>query len=135
MRGKLWAQMSTVGVPYCEALARLADEPGAASRLKVVLNTWIAGLVETLGESIALAEALGLDPADFLAAIEDGTSRPPTSLHLAAKDAGLAVEAAQGAGIELPLAEAVRMQMTRGANAGHQDKDMAATFLTARGEA
>lgn len=204
MRDKLWAQMSTVGVPHCEALAQLAAEneigfidspvlgtkapaeagqlivlaagppeakervgllfdaigketrwlaaePGAASRLKVVINTWIVGLVETLGESIALAEALDIDPADFLAAIEGGPLNsgyaqmkgkamierdftPSFSLRLAAKDAGLAVEAAQGAGIELPLAEAVRAQMSRGSDAGHADEDMAATFLTARGD-
>src|SRR4051794_18076384 len=87
----------------------IADEPGPASKLKVVVNTWLVGLVEGLAESIALAEGLGLDPGDFLSAIEGGPLGPPYAqlkgkamiersfdpsfaLRLAAKDAGLSVE-------------------------------------------
>ena len=49
---------------------RLADEPGDGTRLKLddePLDRSI--LVESVGESMALAEALGLDPERFLDAI------------------------------------------------------------------
>lgn len=33
------------------------DEPGQASRLKLVINTWVVGLLGVLGDTIALADA------------------------------------------------------------------------------
>src|SRR6185436_18620996 len=47
----------------------LADEPGAGTRLKLTINLWILNLVENLGETMALSEALGLDQRWFLEAI------------------------------------------------------------------
>jgi 3-hydroxyisobutyrate dehydrogenase len=51
---------------------------------------------------------------------------PSFSLALAAKDAGLVADAARGAGLELPGAEAARRQMDKAIAAGHGDDDMAA---------
>jgi 3-hydroxyisobutyrate dehydrogenase len=48
------------------------------------------------------------------------------SLKLAAKDARLALAAADAAGLELPAVEAIRRQMARAIDAGHGDEDMAA---------
>ena len=79
--------------------------------MKLVLNTWLLALVEGLAESVALAERLGVDPAAFLEIIDGGPLGPPYakmkgtmmiersyepsfSLALAAKDAGLALDAA-----------------------------------------
>ena len=47
-------------------------EAGEATRLKLVLNSWIASLVEALAETIALAEGLGIDPGRFLETISGG---------------------------------------------------------------
>jgi 3-hydroxyisobutyrate dehydrogenase len=124
-------------------------EAGSAQRLKLVLNTWLLGLTEALAESIALAEALGVDPRTFLETIDgapvgapyaqlkgpmmiDGEFPPAFPLALAAKDAGLALEAAEAAGLRLGALAAVREQMLRAADAGHGDEDMAATIHASR---
>jgi 3-hydroxyisobutyrate dehydrogenase len=138
--------------PLFEAVAaktiEVGDEAGASSRLKLVLNAWIVSLVESLGETIALAEGLEVDPRRFFEAIEGGPldfpyarmkgklmlerayDEPSFKLSLAAKDARLALEASHG---DLPLLEAVRAQMERAVEAGHGDHDMAATVEACRG--
>ncbi len=55
----------------------VADEPGPASRLKLVTNAWIAMLTAGVGQSIALAQAWGLDPQLFLDAIDGGQPDSP----------------------------------------------------------
>ena len=124
-------------------------EAGSAQRLKLVLNTWLLGLTEALAEAIALAEALGVDPRTFLETIDgapigapyaqvkgpmmiDGEFPPAFPLGLAVKDAGLALEAAEAAGLRLGALAAVREQMQRAADAGHGDEDMAATIHASR---
>jgi 3-hydroxyisobutyrate dehydrogenase len=125
----------------------VGDEAGASSRLKLVLNAWIVSLVESLGETVALAEGLGVDPRRFFEAIGGGPldlpyaqmkgklmlerayDEPSFKLSLAAKDARLALQATE---LELPLLEAVRAQMERAIEAGHGDDDMAATIEACR---
>jgi 3-hydroxyisobutyrate dehydrogenase len=126
----------------------LGDEVGAGSRLKLVLNAWIVALVEGLAETVAFAEGIGVDPARFLEVIDGGPMGPPYAklkgeamiersfepsftLALAAKDASLVADAAQAAGLDLPLPALVRDQMRKAIDAGHGDLDMAATFLAA----
>jgi 3-hydroxyisobutyrate dehydrogenase len=121
-------------------------EAGQGTRLKLVANTWVVGIVENLAEAIALARGLGLDPRLFLQAIEggamdmpyaelkgemmiQGSFQPPSfPLRLALKDARLVLDAARKAGLELPLVEAVRAQFERAAQAGHADEDLAAAY-------
>ena len=120
----------------------LGDEIGAGQRMKLVGNSWVLGLIETLAETIALAERLGVDPQGFLTMIEGGAMYAPYArikgepmiarefppsfpLDLAAKDAGLIAEAAP----ELPLPKLVREQMLKAVEAGHGREDMAATFM------
>jgi 3-hydroxyisobutyrate dehydrogenase len=127
----------------------LADEPGAATRMKLVVNTWLVALVEGLSESVALAEGLGVDPAGFLEIIDGGPMGPPYAklkgtmmlersyepsftLALAAKDARLALEAARGAGLELPALAAIHAQLERGVELGHGEDDMAAAVEASR---
>jgi len=119
---------------------------GAGSRLKLAANAWVLTVVEGIAESLALARALGLDPALFLEAVSggamdapyvqikgsamlEGDFAPAFGLDGAAKDAGLVVDAARGAGVDLAVLEAVRGHLVRALDAGHGDKDMAATFL------
>ena len=124
-------------------------EAGSGQRLKLVLNTWLLGMTEALAEAIALAEGLGVDPRTFLETIDgapvgapyaqlkgpmmiDGEFPPAFPLALAAKDAGLALEAAEEAGLRLGALAAVAEQMRRATEEGHGDKDMAATIHASR---
>jgi 3-hydroxyisobutyrate dehydrogenase len=52
-------------------------EAGAGSRLKMACNAWLFMVTAGAAQSIALARGLGLDPADFLAAIEGGAMDSP----------------------------------------------------------
>ena len=54
---------------------------------------------------------------------------PSFSLKLAHKDAGLVLDAARAAGIELPLPALVREQMGKAIEAGHGEDDLSATFM------
>jgi 3-hydroxyisobutyrate dehydrogenase len=122
---------------------------GSGQRLKLVLNAWLLGMTQALAESIALAEALEVDPKRFLEAIDGAPVGAPYAqlkgpmmierefppafpLALAAKDAGLALDAAGSAGLRLAALEAVREQMQRATEAGHGEDDMAATIEASR---
>jgi 3-hydroxyisobutyrate dehydrogenase len=140
--------------PVFDAVGRetvwLADHPGPATRLKLVLNHWILGLVENIGETIAFAEAVGVDPRDYLSSIEGGAMNTPYAhmkgnailndalgdaafpARLARKDVGLVLDAAREAGIELPLMQVAARQFDRTIELGHGDDDMAATYHAAR---
>lgn len=124
-------------------------EAGAGSRLKLVVNNWIVGLVAALGESVALAEALEVDPAVFLDAIAGGPIGPPYAdlkgkamiarempasfpLRLALKDARLVIEAARARGLDPALAETVAARFAKAVEQGHGDEDMAAVYYAAR---
>lgn len=134
--------------PLFEAIGKRtlwAGEAGAGSRLKVAVNSWIVSVVEGTAEMLALAEAVGIDPGLPLEAIEDGPLdlpylrlkakamlerdfTPSFRLALAAKDAGLALTAAEEAELELPMLAAIRRRMDEAA-AEHGDKDLAAVYL------
>jgi 3-hydroxyisobutyrate dehydrogenase len=58
-------------------------EAGAGSRLKLACNAWLFMVTAGTAQSIALARGLGVDPRDFLAAIEGGPLDTPYA-HLKA---------------------------------------------------
>lgn len=118
---------------------------GAGTRLKIAVNAWVLAVTQGTAEAIALARALGLDPALVFEAVEGGPLDLPYmrvkgammtegefptsfSLVLAAKDAGLAVEAAERHGADLPAVRAIAGRMAEAAQAGYGDEDMAATY-------
>lgn len=121
-------------------------EAGQGTRAKVVINTWIVGVVSVLAEVINLAEGLGVDPEVFFDSLEGGSldlpyarlkgpamvekrfDNPAFRLSLARKDADLALDAADAAGIELPVLTGVRERLRRAEADGHGDEDMAATY-------
>jgi 3-hydroxyisobutyrate dehydrogenase len=127
----------------------VGEEAGAASRLKLAINTWILSLAEASAETVALTGALGLDPGLLFDALS-GTPldspylrgkgaamlardfEPTLSLSLAAKDAGLAAAAGREAGLDMPLLEAVRGRLAEAARE-HGDEDVGATYLLALG--
>jgi 3-hydroxyisobutyrate dehydrogenase len=118
---------------------------GAGSRLKLVVNNWIVGLVGVLAETTALAEAIGVDPARFLEVIEGGPLGLPYaqikgkmmieeefptsfSLRLARKDAALVLDAAEKEGLRLAVAGAVAARFDEALDAGYGEEDLAAVY-------
>jgi 3-hydroxyisobutyrate dehydrogenase len=127
-------------------LVELGDEPGAASRMKVAVNAWLLTLNVNVAETLAFAEALGVDPAKVLEILDGnpvgspyaqlkgkailGRDYEPASFPLAigAKDLGLVLEAAAGAGIDLALAPAAKRRFEEALEMGHGELDMAAVY-------
>lgn len=119
---------------------------GAASRVKVVVNGWVVGIVGVLAEVITLAEGLDLDPSLFFAAVKDGPLDLPYArlkgrammerdfddasfrLALSRKDGDLLLSAAEQAGLQLPIMDAIVARMRKVEADGHGDEDMAATY-------
>jgi 3-hydroxyisobutyrate dehydrogenase len=141
--------------PALDTLAPLFDavgsatlrlgEVGAGTRMKLVFNHWLIGLVETLAETIALAEAIDVDPRQFLDAVSksplgapyaavkgpamvERSFEPSFPLSLAEKDAGLVLEAAERHGLDLGVVAVARERMQRAIERGHGDDDMAAVI-------
>ena len=124
---------------------------GAGSRLKVVVNAWLMSTTAALAETLALAETIGVDPADFLDVTDRGAvgalytsaNAPamaarafPTNfpLELAAKDARLALEAAGDGAEELRVFAATYAQFARAVDQGHGADDWAAVIYAALAE-
>jgi 3-hydroxyisobutyrate dehydrogenase len=101
---------------------------GNGSRLKMACNAWLLMVTAGVAQSIALTRGLGLDPADFLAAIEGGAMDTPYAhvkgdnmikgehpqsfgLTGATKDARLIREALRSAGVADRLDAAVLATM------------------------
>jgi 3-hydroxyisobutyrate dehydrogenase len=122
---------------------------GTGSRLKLVTNSWIVGLLGALAETVSLARALDVDPSKFLEVIDGGPLGVPYaqmkgqmmieeefptsfSANLARKDVGLVLDAAEAQGLRLPLAEAAAAHFDEAINAGHGEEDMAAIYQAAR---
>lgn len=138
--------------PVFDAVGRetvwLGDDgaEAAASRFKLVANSWVMAVTAATGETMALAKGLGVDATVFLDAIEggpldlpylrvkakailDGDWSPSFSAANAAKDSELIVDAATAAGVRLDVAAAARDRLRRVSDAGHADDDMAAAYL------
>jgi len=117
---------------------------GDGTRCKLVANNWLLGLTAVLGESIVLAESLGVDPRAFLEAIADGPvdspyahikaenmlerdfSEPSFKLDLARKDAFLVLTEAEDAELEVPILRAVADHLDQASSQGYGDQDMSA---------
>ena len=123
-------------------------EAGAGSRLKLVVNNWIVGLLGVLAETVALANSIGVDPAKFLETIEGGPLGLPYaqlkgnmmieedfptsfSAKLARKDTGLVLDTAEANDLEMPIARAVAGRFDEAIQAGHGEQDMAAIYRAA----
>ena len=131
--------------PVFEAIAArtlwLADTPGAGTRMKIVMLTWIFPLIEMMGEIITMSKALKLDPQDTLSLIDNGPVPIPFqkarmmlagtfpashSLNLAGKDMRLVLDAAETAGLSLPISRATTEQFLRAIELGHGTEDVSA---------
>ena len=125
-------------------------EAGTASRIKLVVNSWVVAVNAAAGEALALARGLDVDPERFLDAISGGPLdcaylqtkarailkddfTPSFTVEMAAKDAGLVAEAGRAHGVQLHVADAVATRLRRAAELGHADEDMAAAYFASFG--
>jgi 3-hydroxyisobutyrate dehydrogenase len=136
--------------PVFEALGRRTmwlDRVGDGSRLKLVLNNWLAILVEGIAESLSLSAALDVSPHLFLSAIDGGSLAaryatdkanamlagdftPGFPLRHAAKDATLAIDAAHAHGVDLSLTATLLAHWRRAIAEGHGGDDVASAVTT-----
>ncbi|HET9411006.1 MAG TPA: NAD(P)-dependent oxidoreductase [Candidatus Dormibacteraeota bacterium] len=132
--------------PVFEALGRLTwlGEAGAGSRMKLVLNTWLAFEVEAAAEVAAVADRLGVTHAALreavkggalasgvamtkLAKMDGGDFSSDFSLEWALKDLDLARAAA---GVEsMPVATAIAERWQRLVDKGHGRLDISAARM------
>ena len=121
---------------------------GNGSRFKLVLNNWLAAQIEAVAETIALTEALGIDPHLFIETIADGPLGSPYAvakgramiggdfapgfaLRLGFKDVQLALDAARERQLELPVTRALVPRWQQAITDGHADEDVSAVFTVA----
>ncbi|GAA1669393.1 NAD(P)-dependent oxidoreductase [Streptomyces yatensis] len=121
-------------------------EGAAATRLKLVLNSWVLNVTHATAEAVALAKGLGVDFQGFLDGVEGGPLdngymrvksgqllrgdlEPSFATKTAEKDARLIVEAGERAGVRLDLAAAGQERFRRAIEAGHGDEDMVASYF------
>ena len=136
--------------PVFDALGKRTvwlGQAGTGSRLKVIVNGWLMAMTAALGEALALAEVLEVDPEWFfdvtdrgaLAALYTELNGPAMvsrefrvnfPLALATKDTALALEAG-GEGADLRVLEATREQFARAEELGHGESDWAAVIHAA----
>ncbi len=120
---------------------------GAATRLKLVVNSWILTVTHGAAEALALAEGLGVEAEGFLDAVaggpldmgylrakaallRSGALTPPSfATTTAEKDARLIVAAGESAGVRLDVAAAGAERFRRAVEQGHGDEDMAASYF------
>jgi 3-hydroxyisobutyrate dehydrogenase len=122
------------------------ERAGSGSRMKLVLNTWLAVLGEGIAETAALAQSLGVSLNDVSACIGstaldapwalsklDKIARnafdPDFSLALASKDLRLAIDAANRMNRRLPMAQSIATQWESALNAGLGDRDVIGAYL------
>jgi 3-hydroxyisobutyrate dehydrogenase len=118
---------------------------GAASALKLVCNAWISSVNAAVGQSHALAQALGIEPGLFVEAISGGAADnqylhmksdmiakgefPPSfTLDGAVKDVELILAAARGAAVGDDVLAGLATAYRRAAEAGHGEQDMGAVY-------
>ena len=100
----------------------VSETVGDASRLKLAINAWIGVMVNGIAQSIALARGLGIDPQQFLDAVDggavnapyvqlkgkamiDGEYTPSFELDGVIKDTDLITAAMREAGMDTTLAD------------------------------
>ncbi|MGW2400590.1 NAD(P)-dependent oxidoreductase [Kitasatospora sp. NPDC001664] len=143
-----WAELVPVWDAVGALTVRTGDDgaSGAATRLKLVANSWVLAATNAAGEALALSHALGVDPQQFLDLIAggpldmgylhaksalilgEGLSPASFAVTTAAKDARLIAETGARHGVRLDVAAASAERFERAAAQGHGDEDMAAAY-------
>jgi len=143
--------------PIFEALGQrtftVGDEPVRANVVKISGNFMLASMIESLGEAFALSGRYGVEPAQLLdiltnsvfpvpaykiygSIIANGNFEPPGfPLRLGLKDIRLALAAADGREIALPIASLVRDHYLKALTRGYGNFDWAALALVSMEDA
>ena len=138
-------RLEPVFAAISEKVVWAGETIGQGTALKLACNAWITTLTAAVGQSLALADGLGLDPNLFLEAIAGGPSDTPYAhvkgsamlsapgetqfaLDGARKDLVLIEEAIGRAGIHASLVAAVRDLYDRAAADGHGGEDISSVI-------
>jgi 3-hydroxyisobutyrate dehydrogenase-like beta-hydroxyacid dehydrogenase len=131
--------------PLLDALGQrtfvIGAEPSAANTVKVTGNFLIASMLESFGEAFALARKSGIAPEKFLEILTGTLFTAPLhntygsliareayepagfAAKLGLKDARLVLQAADSAGVPLPMASLVHDRFQSAVGRGHGEKD------------
>ena len=127
---------------------------GSAEQARVVklaINLVIAGLAQLMSEALVLGEASGVSRASLLETMGNSAAGAPFvkyktepllrddysatfTTNLMEKDIDLVLEAAEAAGVRLPLAGEIKVLVRSAIEAGYGDDDFMALFLHLRSE-
>lgn len=124
----------------------VSEKAGDSSRLKLALNSWVLALTHATAEALTIAETLGIEPTLVTDILKGGPldcgylhikSKAMLSGELAAnfsvangeKDARLIREATEAQGQIMDMVVAGQNRFLRVIQAGHGDKDIAASYL------
>lgn len=117
--------------------------------VKLAINLMIAGLAELMAEALVLGESAGVERGKLLEVMGSSAAGAPFVKYktepllrddysatfttaLMEKDVDLILEAAAGAGIELPLATAMKQLVRAAVDDGYGDHDFLALYLKLR---
>jgi len=120
--------------------------------VKLAINLVIAGLAQLMAEALVLAEASGVSRAALLETMGDSAAGAPFvkyktgpllrddysatfTTRLMEKDIDLVLEAADAAGVRLPLVDEIKAILRAAVEAGYGDDDVMALFPHLRSEA
>jgi len=124
-------------------------EAAAGTRMKLVLNLMLGGMMAMLGEGLTLGQAMGLDAADIMTALGSGPMNAPLyqlkapmmleqrfakqfPVDLMFKDLNLVLEAAGQLRVPLTATAGVRELFATARALGYGDADMAAVVQATR---
>ena len=129
----------------------VGDAPWRANLMKLAANFMLVSAVESMGEAASLVAAHDVDPADFLEVVTGSVFAAPAygayapaiaqrsydnpegfRLGLAAKDLELALDAARGPHVPMPVGAAVRERLQEALAAGDGQLDLSALAETSR---
>lgn len=120
------------------------DHSGAGTVMKLAVNSMIHGINQTLAEAMTLAEAAGIAPERAFDVIEASAACAPMlkyrrplyldeaahdvtfTVALAQKDMRVTAELARAVGVAIPQGEATLSVLSKAAQDGFADRDMAA---------
>lgn len=120
------------------------DHSGAGAVMKLAANSMIHGINQTLAEAMTLAEAAGIAPERAFDVIEASAACAPMlkyrrplyldeaahdvtfTVALAQKDMRVTAELARAVGVAMPQGEATLSVLSKAAQDGFADRDMAA---------
>jgi 3-hydroxyisobutyrate dehydrogenase-like beta-hydroxyacid dehydrogenase len=119
--------------------------------VKLAINLMIAGLAQLMSEALVLGEASGVSRAALLETMGDSAAGAPFvkyktepllhddytatfTTNLMEKDIDLVLDAAEIAGVRLPLAGEIKVLVRSAIEAGYGDDDFMALFVHLRNE-